>query len=134
MPHKSDVVASLRELCQFGHGDFFTAEYRDRSDESVVGVRTPVFDGEICRDVLVQILEHRERVFLVAKERRRLQLCVGMAQKHYYGNRNNDKNRHKNETIFRGKDKAPKSLVLAREVCRDFIYTDFSHSGAERIW
>ena len=79
MPDKPDVMAAEREFRQFGHGDFFAAEHRDRTDKTVVGVRTPVFDGQVRRDVLVQILEHRERVFLVAKERRRLQLCVGMA-------------------------------------------------------
>ena len=76
VPNEPDVMAAERKFRQFGHGDFFAAEHRDRADESVVGIRTPVFDGQVRRDVLVQILEHRERVFLVTKERRRLQLCV----------------------------------------------------------
>ena len=79
MPDEPNVMAPLRKFRKLGHCDLFTAKYRNRPDESVVGIRTPVFDGEVSRDVLVQILEHRERVFLVAKERRRLQLCIGMA-------------------------------------------------------
>ena len=93
MPDDSLEVAPEGEVREFRERNLFAANYRDRADKAVFGIRPLVLDGHVIDKTLVQHLQNQEGMFPVGVLRILLQLRIRMGQQ--------DDDRYRNGNKYR---------------------------------